>query len=48
VDARECLGKLDDLKTVAARVGKDPEKIGLPWTVSPEQHSGSSAGTPGG
>ncbi|GAA2017268.1 Fis family transcriptional regulator [Nocardioides kribbensis] len=29
VEALECLGKVDDLKTVAARVGKDAEKIGL-------------------
>lgn len=29
VEALECLGKVDDLKTVAARIGTDADKIGL-------------------
>ena len=28
-EALECLSKVDDLKTVAARIGKDAEKVGL-------------------
>lgn len=28
-EALECLGKIDDLKTVAARIGRDAEKVGL-------------------
>lgn len=31
-EALECLGKVDELKTVAARIGKDAEKIGLQAT----------------
>ncbi|WP_175582731.1 hypothetical protein [Nocardioides guangzhouensis] len=31
-EALECLGKVDDLKTVAARIGKDAEKVGLQAT----------------
>ncbi|GAA2017165.1 hypothetical protein [Nocardioides kribbensis] len=30
--ALDCLGEVDDLKTVAARVGKDAEKVGLQAT----------------
>jgi hypothetical protein len=31
-EALECLGKIDDVKTVAARIGKDAEKVGLQAT----------------